>query len=272
MKSKNLRPHDSSKTRVFPAFSSICDVGRLRDFFEFINEGQGQHAIALDGVQWSEACVRFADGKGKGEKSLRPSRDLLYWMVLNAGIDKRVRFKWNSDLSEETNRKRELLFGGDLVIRNLALEKLSQGCVSGNGGWPVLEGDSKPDVFISTNNFICVVEGKRTESQATHHTSYFGERDQLLRHMDAALEISDGRPVYGVTLYEGGLGFEPGRFTTRSLPHRSKTIQEKLRRGYMKAKTWQQLQRYFYKRFQLDLGYIKEIKDEENILEDYPPL
>lgn len=254
--------YNSSRTRVFPAFSILKD--RLLDFFEFVNFTQRKRKrLDLSDVDWCRASVSFADINGVGERVLQPPRDLLYWMVLNAGRDNRVYMPDMKGLSHETVEKRHLLFAGDENIRMAALEVLSQGCRLGcrAGSWAILEGGSRPDVLIETNKFVFVVEGKRTEGHATDETSYFKGRDQLLRHMDAALDICNGRRVYGITIYEEGLPFKKGGFSEESIPHRGRSFRNLLESGYLAPVTWQQLQSYFWEKHRTNLGYIDKLAE-----------
>ena len=54
----------------------------------------------------------------------------------------------------------------------------------------MLEGRSQPDACFETDAMLVVIEGKRTERKATAVTTWMRSRSQMLRHMDAALEIS----------------------------------------------------------------------------------
>ena len=57
----------------------------------------------------------------------------------------------------------------------------------------MLEGRSRPDACFETDAMLVVIEGKRTERKATAVTTWMRTRSQMLRHMDAALEISRGK-------------------------------------------------------------------------------
>jgi hypothetical protein len=50
---------------------------------------------------------------------------------------------------------------------------------------------------------LVVIEGKRTERKATTVTTWMRSRSQMLRHMDAAVDISQGKRVLGMMIVEG---------------------------------------------------------------------
>ena len=110
-------------------------------------------------------------------------------------------------------------------------------------GWLALEGFSRPDVYFETNKFILVVEGKRTEPNLTENTTFFLRgRNQLIRHMDAAVDISGGKPVFGVLIYEEGA---PYNLTLsridleNSLPHRDAKVRMVIKEHCLNPITWQ---------------------------------
>lgn len=251
---------NSSKTRVAPMFSALIKNNLVREFIQFINGiQQDDKKIQIEDVDWdvSRMEIRYADNGSNSEKALPPPRDLLYWMVLNAGVSNIIKPK-----ADERIEKRCRLFKGDEKVRQEALHLLSVGIRKGKGTWPVLEGDSYPDVFIETNKFVLVIEGKRTESGATKHTTYLDGCDQLLRHMDCALEYAKDKPVYGISICE----LENEQFGTYSdvcLPHRTMATRKLLRKGYLKGITWRELQRYFYEKYELNFSYIKTLKPLE---------
>jgi len=123
--------------------------------------------------------------------------------------------------------------------------------------WYVLEGESKPDACIETDRLLLVVEGKRTERQATITTSWMGTRSQILRHMDAAWEVKGMRRVFGLMIVEGSsLGDQQGisphwlreteaqiseEMLASSLPHRSPQERRTLAEGFLGVTTWQRV-------------------------------
>lgn len=122
--------------------------------------------------------------------------------------------------------------------------------------WYVLEGQSAPDAFLETEHALLVIEGKRTEYACTTRTKWMARRSQLLRHMDAALEIADDRAVLGLLIVEGRaarplelddwwkgqVGAQVRQdVVDRSLPHRSDDQKRLLTSGVLGAITWQRV-------------------------------
>ena len=122
--------------------------------------------------------------------------------------------------------------------------------------WIILEGNSSPDVFLETDTFVLVVEGKRTETYPTNHTGWMQYRPQLIRHMDGACEVAKGRVVLSLLLVEGFADdpmtvpekwtrsieqyLQPNRLAL-SLPHRSASEQQEIAAGVLGAATWQRV-------------------------------
>lgn len=137
-----------------------------------------------------------------------------------------------------------------LVNPELARERLKK-----NPSY-VFEGGTHPDVFIESSVCNVVIEAKWTEPRITAHTTWRkeGERDQLLRHMDALTAFdtkTEEKPTFGLFLIDanGKISreivdslFKEDWYYKRSLPHRVangswKTIKNNYRGVY----TWQEL-------------------------------
>jgi len=93
-----------------------------------------------------------------------------------------------------------------------------------------------PDVFIETRSHIIIGEAKRTESKLTTMTTWHGERDQMVRHIDAVIDSS--KQVLSFFLFSK-IDFENNfaqkmqnyksiEYLKRSLPHRKDDIIEKI--------------------------------------------
>jgi hypothetical protein len=163
--------------------------------------------------------------------------------------------------SEITKEKRKALLLGDTSIQAEALALLNRGAPQ--QVWYVLEGRSRADVFIETDDAIIVIEGKRTEPDATTSTSWLANRHQMLRHLDCAWEMRAGRRGYGFFIVESKKsdGRVPKKWqeacnetiavTTleTSLPHRSQADREAIARSFLGATTWQRVR----DRFDLDI-------------------
>lgn len=241
--------NNSTETRVTPIFKALMDddptgnrwllpilslgsrsEGRLGDVAYFLAPHDQRH--------W-----------GKDERRLLPPLSLLKWLVENASAPLHESL-WGASA---TRAKRERLVNRDPATRDEALQLL-------NGpyrkAWYTLEGKSQPDAFFEGENFIVVIEGKRTERKATTTTTWMPERNQMLRHMDAAWEVARGRKVLGLMIVEGEEPeetypskhwlTESGKVVRQetlqtSLPHRTETERDQIAEGYLGVTTWQKV-------------------------------
>lgn len=189
---------------------------------------------------------------GEDERRLDPPLSLLRWLAGNISC---VSVNRSGDKGE-IRSKRQALACGDPEVLCEALEQLDAGKTkSGKGKWWVLEGPSSPDVFLESNSIVFVLEGKRKEGSITTKTTWMAERNQLIRHMDAAWEVSRGRKVFGMLLVEGDENdpfsvpekwlLADIKLLESSLPHRSTEVQQKLKNGILGVATWQRVCREF---------------------------
>ena len=128
------------------------------------------------------------NGQGKNEKALRPPMEHLTWMAKNFNL-----CKVNPSEKGETKENRQLLRNGDQPQINKACSLIKYIYTLGSSApssWYILEGDSSPDLFIETADSIIVIEAKWTESAITTTTTYLEHRNQLVRHIQGALEYN----------------------------------------------------------------------------------
>lgn len=133
--------------------------------------------------------------------------------------------------------------------------ELARKCLKKNPLY-VFEGGTHPDIFIETPCCNVVIEAKWTEPRITAHTTWRkeGERDQLLRHMDAltAFNVKDcEKPTFGLFLIDanGKISrdivdslFAEDWYYKRSLPHRvSNGSWRVIKDNYRGVFTWQEL-------------------------------
>jgi hypothetical protein len=144
----------------------------------------------------------------------------------------------------KAQKRRELIEGSDARMRH-ALTLLRSN--PSDEDWHIFEGNTQPDVFIQTPNVMIVIEGKRTEREATKETKWMSGRHQIWRHIDCAWEIRGQREVFGFFIVEGdGLSdlvpshwMDEVRMTVSqetsalSLPHRGSEEQEEIRRCFI---------------------------------------
>ena len=84
----------------------------------------------------------------------------------------------------------------------------------GNGDartpWYMFEGFSCPDIFIEGDDYIIIGEGKWTEPNITTKTSYLPVRNQMVRHIQAALNYAElnnkNKKVYAFYIVDEKLG------------------------------------------------------------------
>jgi hypothetical protein len=233
---------DSSITRVAPVFDELrrqSPPNWVRRLIELPEPGKEVDAsLGLDPTgkpYWHPI-----------EKELDPPPCLLRWLVEN----------WNGPhikrrLSGQTMDKREKLLHGDETTIREALSKLEEN--PHGRAWYVLEGPTRPDVYIETLDAIVVVEGKRTELGPTTHTDSMEIRHQIWRHIDCAWEIRGDRKVYGFFIVEGegDSSDVPKAWTDAyreavspeavagSFPHRSARARAAIAQCFLGATTWQ---------------------------------
>lgn len=192
---------------------------------------------------------------GDEERRLKPHPALLRWLVQNFEGG-----KGGLGTSDTTRRKRKKLMKRDPATISLALRLLIDSVVRPK--WYILEGPSQPDAYLEADDFILVIEGKRTERGQTTATSWMANRNQMLRHMDAAAwNAPKGKRVFGLMIVEGdasGDGMTASdEWVTKcetirsdavmnsSLPHLSTAERRLLADGFLGVTTWQRVCRTF---------------------------
>jgi hypothetical protein len=196
-----MRENDSSLTRVKPIFDALHARdpagGEWLDLLLALPTCSARPKPAPHLVSGPLSSV----GWGANEKALPPPPVLLQWLIACG----RPRPGRPSEGSEETLKKRALLTQRDPATIGEALALLNRRPIPARE-WYVLEGPSKPDVYLETSDTIIVIEGKRTEPAPTRMTDWMETRDQMLRHLDCAHASSDGKSVLGFMIVEGAGG------------------------------------------------------------------
>lgn len=246
--------NDSSKTRVVPVFAALKHMdptGRtwLRRLMTL--GSSSVNVSTLESV--GELPATHPDWWGKNERRLPPPPRLLKWLVQNVSAPA-TENGWAGGVAKT---KRRRLVSGDAKTIAEALHLLRERPT--RRAWYVLEGESRPDACLETDRVLLVVEGKRSESGATSATTWMPRRSQILRHMDAATEIADGRRVFGLMIVEGLPGADgPSQYwlteaadqvahtlVADSLPHRTALEREQVVDGFLGVTTWQCMCREF---------------------------
>ena len=234
-------PFDSSKTRVAPVFKALEDQGngwlpRLLSLCQ-------AEASARTGLDLTITQMFF----WPQEKRLDPPISLLSWLIRNLP----------PQLAEQSaDESRRRLGKGDPRAIEEALRLLRT--VAPPRAWHIFEGATSPDVVIQARDALVVIEGKRTEPDATVGTTWLPGRHQMWRHIDAAWEIRGSRKVFGFFIVEGEIGAavpkvwqEAFKHTllpeclAASFPHRSAIETSAIAQCFLGGTTWQQVCKEF---------------------------
>jgi len=170
----------------------------MMDYFsnnEKANFGRLLGAVKLDGafaplfkadllfenIDDNDICYQ---GAGRKEKALWQSKKYLIALIDHVSSGRYTPPK-KQKLCEASMKNRQKLFAGDKETIKAAAQEIEAGKKS---GWFILEGPTQPDIFIETEDYIIVVEAKWTERFTTTGTDNLTVRDQMLRHIQGALE------------------------------------------------------------------------------------
>lgn len=241
---------NSSATRVVPIFDRLFAADRSgATWLPGLLSLGSRAAEVFAAPPLSTLVTGHRPTWGRAELALPAPLSLLEYLVKNLTTEQ----VGKSAGKGLVRKKREGLARRDVATVTEALQALQ---TSGRGRkWYVLEGPSKPDATLETEDAVLVVEGKRTERSCTSKTTWMGTRSQLLRHMDAAMDWFPGKQVLGLLLVEGDGGsearipsphwvaeckaqYDPAMVAS-SLPHRSLGEKSTLAAGILGVATWQ---------------------------------
>lgn len=247
---------DSSLTRAEPLFDQLLSLdptGKswLRGLLSLPHFRDDSASLDLPNVG------EIVEGKwGENEKRLQPPRSLLAWLVRNPPCA----LAEQSDVSENTRRNRLALLERRSETIEEALDFLARQDIP-NRAWYVLEGITRPDVYLETSELTIVIEAKRTESGPTTHTKMMPVRHQMLRHIDAAWDEVQPKRLFGFFIVEGtgdassidvpdhwlqaAFDTVSADVILRSLPHRSGEERVHIAKCFLGATTWQAVCRAF---------------------------
>lgn len=256
--------HDSSLTRVQPVFQQLIQQDQsglswlpaLMDLVTVnsyqatrisINYGPllpelvkkrriGGNILNYYGVETIELENCF-------EKSIPPSERFLRWL-----IEHPEQLTWpqggKEQYSQRTQDKRETLIGlhglqAKAAAQKEALEALDDlGIQRSHTKWWAFEGSTSVDCYLETENILLLIEGKRTE-KLSESINWYPRRNQLIRILDVAQEIS-GRKEYGVmVLAETQIEPISEKVIENSLPHLTKDEIEELMGHYLGCLLWE---------------------------------
>ena len=238
--------YNSSVYRLKPLFDIISNEQNIVEMLNLLLS-----TVALDEEKsLGEYCIEGQvydiryDGAKDGEKPLRPKFKHLIAILDYLG-------KQNPKLLCD----RFCCELKDLDIRiTTAKEDIRQMYLS---DWPlpkhkaVMEGNSFPDVYIETDSEIIVIEAKWTESKTTTQTTYLENRNQLARHIQAALVLGEKTNKRVISFYivaDRFLKDNPEIITRHGFEHSlsNETIdigdKQDIIEGYFGYTTWERLQ------------------------------
>lgn len=201
---------NSSLTRVAPLGEAILKNHRL---VEALLQLLPRNPNITFG-EFSDKDVFFSASPRK-EKSLPPTKEHLTLIIEKIEHDEAFRNSIKELAIQSSTKKnrdnRILLF--DLNPQTLAEAKKKIGKPYPNYSikdcWHIFEGHSHPDLFIENENFILLIEGKRTEDSTKDIVTYLAHRSQMVRHIENAIAHSKGKkPVIAFYIVDEGCGYE----------------------------------------------------------------
>ena len=246
---------NSSLTRVAPFFDALikCDETGTKWLQRLLNAPEDGARTAPTACGGPLEAWAWAPE----ERGLEPPKELLRWLIRHR--DNRDDDAHLSNNPGKADLRRRLLAHDPTAIDEAMRLLEERGFVE--HAWWVFEGRTYPDAFLQSPELVIVIEGKRTEAEATRHTTWMPVRDQMLRHLDCAWEIRGSRRVFGFMIVEGDEAGDPcaippawsacakeimdGPVLIESLPHRTNEQRGELADCFLGVVTWQRLCREF---------------------------
>ena len=284
--------YNSSTTRVCPAFRVIKE--NPEPFFNLLHDKLG---LNIEGLDMGEVTIKFADPeKEKKERPLNPNPMYLKWLLCNPDKtligDKLEKKKSRREKLSDSEKMRwkllEEVKSGKTVLRKEGLDKIDAIIEKINLGrekyygkeWFILEGSTMPDVFIETNRFYMIVEGKRRESGPKIGTTWYKKRHQMVRHLEGLVcykhakdnrhEANANKPTYGIFIVDGSIAkkYKLERYIEddpflESLPHLkdNKKMYDEIKQSFLWGKqthlTWRQIYDCYAKQDGKKIKYLK---------------
>ena len=232
---------DSSKTRLAPFFDCLRKNDPTGESWLPKLLALPSHGSAVERPTVVGALQDH--GWGENGRALQAPPSLLSWLVRNLKCPSSIQ-------AERISTERRGLIEGDPAIMQEGLSLL--GTSPRDRAWYVLEGPSYPDAYLATSDAVIVVDGGRTEAGPTTSTTWMPTRLQILRHIDAALELTGPRALWGFFMVEAAAdGSVPQvwidacaqtlspDFLERSLPHRPPELRQAIAEAFLGVTTWQ---------------------------------
>jgi len=251
--------HSSSKLRVNPLVSGIReDDNRLTYLLNMMKDGYQNKRWQNKDCGTIEAF--YYEGSDLKEKSLPPTTERLIWLVDNL---KQAIGNRELDSGNKTTKRRNEIISGEkrtmLEAKNNIINYDAN--KSFPHKWWVLEGDSKPDIFILTDKYIFIGEAKNAEDSLMKTTNLDGDRVQLVREIEGAikyarnnvLDKNEREVISFYILSEEFLGKDGNRddlintmngdtaMWDNSLKHLSHQSIEKIKQTFLGFTTWEDI-------------------------------
>jgi len=249
---------NSSITRVRPVFKQLIHRSKTEWLTDILNLFPSEYAksLATNTGLISPETVKFClyNDKILGQKeygidtielekcfeySMEPSVNFLRWLIMNPNM-----LTWPKGMkySKNTEIKRRVLIGGDTEIKEKALAELFKcGSNKSSKKWWAFEGFTEIDCLIETDSLILAVEGKRTEDGPSKSTSWYKNRNQIIRNLEVLQQKAMNKP-FAVILIDDKNDFKlTQKDIYLGLPHM--TVEERidLITHYLGSVTWQKV-------------------------------
>lgn len=241
--------HDSSLTRVQPFFERAfaLDANWLSPLLTATPRGRRALDDVVDAPGEMLAALLAPHPKGKApracfEHEVLPCRALLRWCVQHPD-----ELTWPAGETygkDTTGKRRALLYDdppGRQHTQREALRLIDELPPSTSAWWR-FEGSSWIDCVIATDRVVITVEGKRTEPLSAA-TDWYPKRSQLVRNLEAARQLSNGRRCATLLLREQAVdGGDPNQLAASlddAAPHLGDQQRAELQNTYLGNITWE---------------------------------
>jgi hypothetical protein len=242
-------PYDSSLTRVRPFFNALIRADPSGETWvsRLLSEVPNRDVLGLSLKAPGALLTSITAMTDRGhlacyEYPVHPPRLLLTWFVENP--DQLV-WPRGQTFSEETTRLRKALLydsppGSRQVAQARARELVASRPTSAREWWR-FEGTSMLDCVLLTDEVVVTIEGKRTEP-VSPATDWYPKRSQLVRNLEAARQLSQGRAwgslLISETLTPEGTDAALDRVLSSGAPHLAAAQRDELHAHYLGNITW----------------------------------
>ena len=247
---------NSSITRVRPVFLQLLHKNNTDWISRILNLCNSKYAEVLsiqagsllkESIQKRKYCdptlkqigIKEIFLENCFEYSLPPPLKFLEWLILNP-----TKMKWpgKKEFKEPTQTKRKSLLANNEDIIKEALSLLNQAKSNNRKKtWWMFEGYTEVDCLLETEKFFLGIEGKRTENGPSISTSWYPQRNQIVRNLEALQQYASGKG-FGLILIDEKGGYNLDETTVnQSLPHLSQDERKELLNHYLGNLTWQQI-------------------------------